>query len=118
VGLKHISPNAKSKNVTVIDIAAQKVIATIPVCSTAFGVAITPDGTKAYVTLPGKDTVSVIDTATEEVIASISVDGPFCIAMTPDGREAYVTQFSEKSCFSDRYCKTDRNRKNFRRLWS
>ena len=50
------------------------------------GVAITPDGTRAYVTNEGSNTVSVIDTATNTVVATIPVGViPFgvAIAITP-----------------------------------
>jgi YVTN family beta-propeller protein len=56
------------------------------------GVAITPDGTRAYVTNYDSNTVSVINTATNAVIGSpIAVgSGPWRIAITPDGTRAYV----------------------------
>jgi YVTN family beta-propeller protein len=59
-------------------------------------VAITPDGSRAYVANRGNSTVSVIDTATNEVSATIPVGiGPSIsstsIAVTPDGSRAYVT---------------------------
>jgi YVTN family beta-propeller protein len=55
-------------------------------------VAITPDGTRAYVTNSSSASVSVINTATNTVIASIPV-GVFPVggAITPDGARAYVT---------------------------
>ena len=60
-----------------------------------FGVAITPDGSHAYVTSEvseGAGTVSVIDTATATVSTAIAVGGtPFAVAITPDGGHAYVT---------------------------
>ena len=66
-------------------------VTTIPVSATA-GVAITPDGNRAYVTSPGEGTVSVIDTATNTVVATIPVGvGPIGVAITPDGTRAYVT---------------------------
>jgi len=52
-------------------------------------VAITPDGTRAYVTNPDSNSVSVIDTATNSVVATIAVGG-FGVAITPDGTRAYV----------------------------
>jgi YVTN family beta-propeller protein len=69
------------------------VSATITVGDGPEGVAITPDGTKAYVTNCDDDTVSVIDTATNSVVGSpIRVgDGPEGVAITPDGTKAYVT---------------------------
>jgi YVTN family beta-propeller protein len=56
-------------------------------------VAVTPDGSKVYVTnegLPG--TVSVIDTTTNMVTATIPVGlFPFGVALSPDGSKVYVT---------------------------
>ncbi len=84
--------------VSVIDTATGKVSATIPVGSNPGGVAITPDGTHAYVTDFGSSgfhgTVWVIDTATGVVSAVIDVDpGPSEVAITPDGTHAYVTHW-------------------------
>ncbi len=48
------------------------------------GVAITPDGTHAYVTNQDATTVSVIATATNTVVATVSVgSGPVGVAITP-----------------------------------
>ena len=49
-----------SNSVSVIDTATGLVSATITSVPPPFAVAITPDGTKAYVTNFGSDTVSVI----------------------------------------------------------
>ena len=47
---------------------------------------------KAYVTNLNSNTVSVINTATKTVQATVGVgDGPYGIALTPDGGFAYVT---------------------------
>jgi YVTN family beta-propeller protein len=60
-------------------------------------VAITPDGHHAYVTNHGNDTiasstVSVIDTTTNRVTATIPVGfGPSSVVITPDGHHGYVT---------------------------
>ena len=54
--------------------------------------AITPDGTKAYVVNGNSGTVSVIDTATNTVGATVTVGtAPYGVAITPDGTSAYVT---------------------------
>ena len=46
--------------------------------------AITPDGTRAYVTNHGLGSVSVIDTASNTVVATVGVgDGPEGVAVTP-----------------------------------
>ena len=54
--------------------------------------AVTPDGTRAYVTDSNDDTVSVINTATNTVIATIPVGtSPGDVAVNPDGTRVYVT---------------------------
>ena len=55
-----------------------------------FGTATAQAQTRAYVALFLDNTVSVIDTATNTVVATIAVGG-FGIAITPDGTRAYVT---------------------------
>ena len=52
-----------------------------------------PDGKYVYVThlVPDPGSVSVIDTATNTVVAAISVEGvPAAVAVTPDGKHVYV----------------------------
>jgi YVTN family beta-propeller protein len=88
--------------VSVIDTARGVVSATIPVGSNPGGVAITPDGTHAYVVdhTAGGGTVSVIDTATGAVSAIITLGkkrDPQAVAITPDGKYAYVTGPDEYS---------------------
>jgi YVTN family beta-propeller protein len=55
-------------------------------------VAITPDGTRAYITNNGSGTVSVINTTTNTVTGSPITVGltPFGVGITPDGTRAYV----------------------------
>ncbi len=89
--------------VSVIDTATNNVIAIVPVGINPCGVAVTPDGTKVYVVNSGNysvydnysvhdNTVSVIDTATNNVTTNVTVgDGLLGIAVTPDGKSAYVT---------------------------
>ena len=52
--------------------------------------AITPDGTKAYVANTGSTTVSVIDVATGSVSTIGVGTRPAGVAITPDGTKAYV----------------------------
>jgi YVTN family beta-propeller protein len=70
------------------------VIATIPVGVNPDGVAITPDGGRAYVANNGSNTLSIIDTATNRVVATVPVGetgiGLTEVAITPDGSYAYV----------------------------
>jgi len=75
----------------VIDTAANTMIATIPVGLAPSGVAITPDGSRVYVTNQSGGDVSVIDRSTNTVIATVPVGfGPFGIAISNDGTRAYV----------------------------
>jgi YVTN family beta-propeller protein len=56
------------------------------------GVTISPDGRWVYVTAETSNTVSVLDTATNEVAATFMVGPrPRDSAFSPDGRRAYVT---------------------------
>ncbi|MDD4250280.1 MAG: beta-propeller fold lactonase family protein, partial [Methanosarcina sp.] len=77
----------------------------------AFGVAVTPDGKKVYVTNSGTrdwpgNTVSVIDTATNNVTATVDLGTgggywnmtyPHGVAVTPDGKKVYVANFDSDS---------------------
>ena len=54
------------------------------------GVAITPDGSDAYVTNEVSNTVSVIKTSTNTVVKTVHVAiDPTDVAITPNGSEAY-----------------------------
>jgi len=73
---------------------ANSVVATISVGSGPSEIAISPDGSHAYVTNVAPATVSVIDTSTESVIATIPVGGnPSGIAASPDGRRVLVANY-------------------------
>ena len=57
-------------------------------------VAMTSDGSLAYVTNYGSDSVSVIDTGTNSIVDTISTgDEPGSIAVALDGHYAYVTHY-------------------------
>ena len=69
-----------------IDTASNMVVATVPVGSSPYGVAVTPDGKHAYVANIGSNNVSVIHTASNTVVATVPVGtGPVGVAVTPDG---------------------------------
>ncbi|HEX4965240.1 MAG TPA: beta-propeller fold lactonase family protein [Thermoanaerobaculia bacterium] len=54
-------------------------------------IAFTPNGAFAYLTFFGTSIVSVIDTATQTEVATITAGNrPFFVAVTPDGAFAYV----------------------------
>jgi YVTN family beta-propeller protein len=93
--------------VAVIDIAAAQVIKNVTVGRDPQGLAVTPDGEWVYVAngcagvevctsdqgaviAPGS--VSVIDTTTLQVVATIAANlAPFGVAVTPDGAQVLVT---------------------------
>ncbi len=81
--------NVLSYTVSVINTATNTVITTIPAGFNPFGVAITPNGARVYVTNYGSNTVSVIDTAPNTVIATVPSGAcPFAIAITPSAPTA------------------------------
>ena len=71
---------------------ANIVSATIPVGNFPVGVAVTPDGSKVYVTnFNNYGNVFVINTSTNIIIANVAVGQyPTGIAVSPDGRKVYV----------------------------
>jgi YVTN family beta-propeller protein len=96
-GSKVYVTNFESNSVSVIDTASNMVIDTIASVgpSRPVGVAVTPDGGRVYVTdqgfQPTDATVSVINTATNTVIAMIPVGiEPSGVAVTPDSSKVYV----------------------------
>lgn len=68
------------------------VIATIPVGSQPWGVAVSPDGSTAYVSNYAGNTISVITLSSMTVTSTIaSISGPLGVAFTPDGTQAYAS---------------------------
>jgi YVTN family beta-propeller protein len=64
----------------------------------AWYVAIDPINNRAYVTRREENKVSVIDTATDEVVASIDVGkGPIGVAVDPDKKRLYVANHEDMS---------------------
>ena len=62
------------------------------------GVAVSPDGTTAYTANQGGSSVSVINTATNTVTATIAVGSfPREVAVSPDGTTAYITNYGSNS---------------------
>jgi YVTN family beta-propeller protein len=74
--------------------ATNTVIATIPVGSSPIGVAVTPDGSKVYVANSGSNNVFVIDTATNAVLAVVSV------GIQPVAFGAFIQQCMERDIVS------------------
>jgi YVTN family beta-propeller protein len=77
---------------TVSFIEGNAVVATIPVGNRPRGIAVAPDGKRAYVALGKDDAVAVIDIATRRTIERIPVGtDPEQVAISPDGRTIYVS---------------------------
>jgi YVTN family beta-propeller protein len=78
----------------------------VPVEAEAYGVAVTPDGKRVYVANQGnwpniRNTVSVIDTATNTVTATGPVGaGPYGVVVTPDGENVYVVNGGEPAGYN------------------
>jgi YVTN family beta-propeller protein len=93
--------NGDSNNVSVIDTQTNTVIGSpIPVGHFPWGVAVSPDGGKVYVTVINGGTertygvsgsVAVIDTRTNTVVATFPAgNNPLGVAVSPDGRRVYI----------------------------
>jgi len=87
---------------SVIDTATNTLVATIPGFFGPFGLAIAPNGRRAYVTNFGSNdfspfgtTVSVVDLRTNTIRATVEVGiQPAGVAVTPDSRFVLVTNFN------------------------
>lgn len=83
-------------SVSVIDTLHDTVLTTIPVPYYPVGMVVSPDGTRLYVVCGYTDfipiSVSVIDTATNVVVATIDTQAPnpVGIAISPDGKKLFV----------------------------
>jgi len=87
----------QTESVSVIDTSTNTAVRTVTMKGCVpWGVAITPNGTDAYVTCPPK--VSVIDTVSNRIVKTITVGhGPTGVAITPDGSHAYVVKNSSSN---------------------
>lgn len=100
IGVASAAPNVyvthSDNTISVIDAATSTITSTVsPGLLNPCGIALTSDGTKAYVTNYGRGTVTVLDTATGDAIGTTRVGvSPYAIAITPDEKKVYVTQES------------------------
>jgi YVTN family beta-propeller protein len=79
--------NSRANTVSVIDPQENRALTTLPVQSTPWGVAVSPDGRWVYVTHNGTGTVSAIETASNEVKRTIRVGlEPRGVAVGSDGK--------------------------------
>jgi YVTN family beta-propeller protein len=94
----YVADGINSNTVSVIDSSSNTIVATATVGSAPGGVAVTPDGTRAYVANNHSNSVSVIDTSSNTVVATVAVgSAPGGVAMTPDGTRACVTNVLSNS---------------------
>ena len=85
------APVGITGSVSVIDPAIGKIVGSIPVGTGSGDIAVSSDGSRAYVTNSVDNTVSVIDTATDHVVAVVPVgNNPSGVAVSPDGGQVYV----------------------------
>jgi len=74
-------------------------ITVIPVGTSPHHAAVSPDGKFVFVANEGSDNVSVIEVATQKVVATISVPAPHDVAFALSGRhtwDAYISSPKEK----------------------
>jgi len=90
-GADHGGHDAKPGAVWVIDTSTYAVVDKVSVGAHPAHVVVTPDGSLAYVTNGGDNSVSVIDTSARKLVATIAVGQfPHGIRVSPDGKEVYV----------------------------
>jgi YVTN family beta-propeller protein len=83
--------NSQGDDITIIDLATQKVIKTLKVGPIVHGVCAQADGRRAFATIESEHSLKVIDTKTNEVTDTIALGGqPNECAATNDGRYVVV----------------------------
>ncbi|MGH2507300.1 MAG: YncE family protein [Ktedonobacteraceae bacterium] len=76
-----------------IDTNALQVINTLAIGQNPMGVALTPDGTEAWVALNGSSQIAIVSTSLLQIATNIAViPAPRDIAIASDGKRAYATQ--------------------------
>jgi YVTN family beta-propeller protein len=80
----------------VIETASKAIVSKILVGTAPSGVAVTPDGKHAYVTNPGSNSVSVINTASNTVVATVSVAGAAAISIISPPRGVPFLSFNAR----------------------
>lgn len=93
-------PNSGTADTAAIDTSTDKTLASVPIGAIDWGnqlyleyggLAVSPDGARAYATNFASSSVSVIDTASKKVVRSVPVGSePVAVAVSPDSSTAYV----------------------------
>ncbi|HEY8979029.1 MAG TPA: beta-N-acetylglucosaminidase domain-containing protein, partial [Streptomyces sp.] len=90
--------NQGANTVSVIDVSASAVTATVPVGKVPAGLALTPDGKTLWVANYTDGTVQSIDTVTLKPGTPVKVGrGPENLAITPDGKTLYVPNIRDNT---------------------
>ena len=90
-GSDHGAHGAKTGAVWIIDTSTNAVVGKVSVGTHPAHVVVTPNGSLAYVTNGGDNSVSVIDTSARKLVATIAVGQfPHGIRVSPNGKEVYV----------------------------
>lgn len=83
--------NSQGDDITIIDLATQKIVKTMKVGPIVHGVCAQADGRRAFATVESENALKVIDTRTNTVTDSIALGGrPNECAATNDGRYVVV----------------------------
>lgn len=75
---------------SIIDKATRMVSTKSFPSNTLAGVAVGPDGSRVYASGYGTDQLFVIDTTTNNAVATLPISDPIGIAVKPDGSRAYI----------------------------
>ena len=91
-GCAYINSNI-SNSVSVINLATNKIIATIPGVISPQATAVSPDGSKVYIVSYTNNSVFyTINTATNTIVSTLPISTRSnLICLSPDGKRAYVT---------------------------
>ena len=88
---RRCTSRTRTPGLWVISAATGQVTARIPAGAEPYAVAVSPDGSRVYVTDMNSDTVSVLATATLHAVATVPVGRlPGSVAVTPDGSQVWV----------------------------
>ena len=86
--------NQGSHDVSVIDLATQAVVATVPVGRSPAGVVASSSAGKVFVSNPDSKSISVIDMRSQQVVATVPAgDGPVGIDASRDGTRVYAADW-------------------------
>ena len=86
--------NQGSHDVSVIDLASQKVVVTVPVGRSPAGVVASSRAGRVFVSNPDSKTISVIDMREQKVVDTLPAgDGPVGIDAAPDGSQVYAADW-------------------------